>query len=100
MHALSACYVKALKWASNTWSPASEVSPQTQRTEKAIICWIFIYNWEENLANCFSTRAVDFGHLLHSQFARAVEKHNIEHVLVITGTNVTVQSSSKVIVLH
>ena len=42
MHALSACYVKALKWASNTWSPASEVSPQTQRTEKAVICWIYL----------------------------------------------------------
>ena len=54
---------------------------------------------EQNLANCFSTRAVDFGHLLHSRFARAVEKHNIEHVLVITGTNVTVQSGSKAIVL-
>ena len=50
--------------------------------------------------NCFSTRPVDFGHVLHSLFARAAEKHNIELVLVMTGTNVTVQTSSKVIVRH
>ena len=47
--------------------------------------------------NCFSTRPVD---PLHSLFARAAEKHNIELVLVMTGTNVTIQTSSKVIVLH
>ena len=50
--------------------------------------------------NCFGTRAVDLGHVPHSLFARAVKKHNLEDVLVLTGTNVTFQSSSKVIVLH